>query len=499
MLAAMAWPALAAAQAQPGPATTRLAAAPPTAASPGAAEDDALLELRQRLVERLSGNPQTPRNSTDLTLSPRPPAARAQSQRPAATAAAAAPASSPRPSAKPAARPAVDASAAPAGPAAAWSYDGATGPAAWGTLRPEYALCAQGQRQSPIDLHGGLPVDLEPVRFDYRPSRFGVLDTGRTLQVGVASGNHIDLGGRRFELRRVRFHHPAEHQIDGRRFALSAHLEHEDAEGRQVVVAVLFDPGPVQPVLQALWSHIPLEPQQEQAARINVDFAGLLPADRRYYTYMGSATVPRRRSVGRDAQPGDIGARTARGVRTAVPDERASAAGRRGAPDPAVGVSAWGRAPCRGDVPAVPCRRLEPRPAVHRSRGPVRFRRLRSPLCAAGAVCHAPAARSAMRRRRDPLSAAGAACGQQQRPQPQARQPLPDTPGRQRPRLVLRHLDEQHARTHHHVQQQPAVDGHPQAVAVGDQVADHAGGQSRQQHGGQQRERDAGDGVAQFP
>ncbi len=292
VLAAMVCSAPAAAQAQPSPATTRVAAAPPTAASPGAAEDDALLELRQRLVERLSGSPHTPRNSTDLTLSPRPPAARAQSQRPSATAAAAAPASSPRPSAKPAARPAVDASAAPAAPAAAWSYDGATGPAAWGTLRPEYALCAQGQRQSPIDLHGGLPVDLEPVRFDYRPSRFGVLDTGRTLQVGVASGNHIDFGGRRFELRRVRFHHPAEHQIDGRRFALSAHLEHEDAEGRQVVVAVLFDPGPVQPVLQALWSHIPLEPQQEQAARINVDFAGLLPADRRYYTYMGSATTP---------------------------------------------------------------------------------------------------------------------------------------------------------------------------------------------------------------
>lgn len=292
VLAAMVCSAPAAAQAQPSPATTRVAAAPPTAASPGAAEDDALLELRQRLVERLSGSPHTPRNSTDLTLSPRPPAARAQSQRPSATAAAAAVASSPRPSAKPAARPAVDASAAPAAPAAAWSYDGATGPAAWGTLRPEYALCAQGQRQSPIDLHGGLPVDLEPVRFDYRPSRFGVLDTGRTLQVGVASGNHIDFGGRRFELRRVRFHHPAEHQIDGRRFALSAHLEHEDAEGRQVVVAVLFDPGPVQPVLQALWSHIPLEPQQEQAARINVDFAGLLPADRRYYTYMGSATTP---------------------------------------------------------------------------------------------------------------------------------------------------------------------------------------------------------------
>ena len=281
-----------------GPPQTRVASAPATSTPPGAAEDDALLELRQRLVERLSGNPQTPRASTDLTLSPRPPApaARPAAPRPAAVAAvpAAAPAAppptkpEPKPAGKPASRAAPEASPAPG----AWSYDGATGPSAWGTLRPEYALCAQGQRQSPIDLQGGLPVDLEPVRFDYRPSRFGVADTGRTLQVGVAGGNHIELGGRRFELRRVRFHHPAEHHIDGRRFALSAHLEHEDTEGRQVVVAILFDPGPAQPVLQALWSHIPLEPQQEQAARASLDFTGLLPMDRRYYTYMGSATTP---------------------------------------------------------------------------------------------------------------------------------------------------------------------------------------------------------------
>lgn len=272
-----------------------VAAASPVATAPAATNAaplvpaptpaDPLVDLRQRLVERLAVGQPAPGGSLELRIAPRPPSA------------------APAPAANPAtpARPATTrtAAAAPArghaagnGPALPWTYDGSTGPSAWGALKPEYALCAQGQRQSPIDLQGGLPVDLEPVRFDYRASRFGVVDTGRTLQVNVAAGNTIELGGRKFELKRVQFHHPAEHRIDGRRFAMSAHLVHEDAEGRQAIVAVLLDPGPAQPVLQTVWSHIPLEKHQERAARVAVDFAALLPPDGRHYTYMGSVTAP---------------------------------------------------------------------------------------------------------------------------------------------------------------------------------------------------------------
>jgi carbonic anhydrase len=272
---------LAAAQAETATSRVAVAAvspAPNPAAAAAAADADPLVDLRQRLVERLAAGQPAPGGSLELRITPRPAAAPTAPARPA---------------------PARTAAAAPtrtatAGAAAAqpWSYDGSTGPSAWGTLKPEYALCAQGQRQSPIDLQGGLPVDLEPVRFEYRASRFGVVDTGRTLQVNVAGGNVIELAGRKFELKRVQFHHPAEHRIDGRRFAMSAHLVHEDAEGRQAIVAVLLDPGPAQPLLQTLWSHIPLEKHQERQARVAADFATLLPPDGRYYTYMGSATTP---------------------------------------------------------------------------------------------------------------------------------------------------------------------------------------------------------------
>ncbi len=176
--------------------------------------------------------------------------------------------------------------------ATAWAYEGTAGPQAWGELKPEFALCGKGQRQSPIDLQGGLSVDLEPVRFHYQASRFAVVDNGHTVQVKVAPGNAIELGGRRYELQHFTFHRPGEGRIDGRQFEMSLHLVHKDAQGRLAVVALLLDPGPPQPVVQQVWNNLPLEKHEEAAARVALELPELLPADRRYYTYMGSLTTP---------------------------------------------------------------------------------------------------------------------------------------------------------------------------------------------------------------
>jgi carbonic anhydrase len=58
------------------------------------------------------------------------------------------------------------------------------------------------------------------------------------------------------------------------------------------VVAVLLERGAAQPLLQTVWNNLPLEKNEEVAARAPIDLNQLLPADRRYYTYMGSLTTP---------------------------------------------------------------------------------------------------------------------------------------------------------------------------------------------------------------
>lgn len=176
--------------------------------------------------------------------------------------------------------------------AAHWSYGGDNGPQAWAGLKPEFARCGNGARQSPIDIRDGIRVDLDPVQFEYRAGAFRVLDNGHTVQVNVAPGNAIEVMGRRFELQQFHFHRPAEERVDGRSFDMSLHLVHRDAAGKLAVVAVLLERGSAHPVVQAVWNNLPLEQGDEVAARAPLDPAQLLPQDRRYYTYMGSLTTP---------------------------------------------------------------------------------------------------------------------------------------------------------------------------------------------------------------
>ena len=189
------------------------------------------------------------------------------------------------------ARPAAKQAAAH-GSDAHWDYTGPAGPQTWGGLKPEFSLCGNGQRQSPIDIRGGLSVDLEPVRFDYQSSRFSVIDNGHTVQANLAPGNAIEIGGNRFELQQFHFHRPSEERIDGRQFEMSVHLVHKDPQGKLAVVTLLLEKGPAQPAVQKVWNNLPLEKNQDVPARVALDLNEILPADQRYFTYMGSLTTP---------------------------------------------------------------------------------------------------------------------------------------------------------------------------------------------------------------
>ncbi len=173
-----------------------------------------------------------------------------------------------------------------------WSYEGAGGPQAWARLQPEFAQCATGLRQSPIDIQGGVRVQLDPIAFDYKPGAVRVIDNGHTVQVNVAPGSTLEILGRRYELKQFHFHRPSEERIDGKPFDMVVHLVHKDAEGRLAVVAVLLERGSAQPVVQTVWNNLPLEKGDEVPVRAPLDPSGLLPAERGYYTYMGSLTTP---------------------------------------------------------------------------------------------------------------------------------------------------------------------------------------------------------------
>ena len=173
-----------------------------------------------------------------------------------------------------------------------WDYDGAGAPENWSKLDPNNKLCATGERQSPIDIRDGIKVDLEPIKFNYVPSTFRIVNNGHTVQVEVGDSS-ISLIGKTYELVQFHFHRPSEEMINGQRFDMVVHLVHKAYDGELAVVAVLLERGTEHPFIQTLWNYMPLEEKMPVSPpNAIVDLNALLPATRNYYTYMGSLTTP---------------------------------------------------------------------------------------------------------------------------------------------------------------------------------------------------------------
>ncbi|MBS1158085.1 MAG: carbonic anhydrase family protein [Proteobacteria bacterium] len=173
-----------------------------------------------------------------------------------------------------------------------WDYEGEGGPDNWSRLDPQNKACATGRRQSPIDIRDGIKVDLEQIKFNYRPSTFRITDNGHTVQVAVGDSS-ISLTGKSYELVQFHFHRPSEEKINGQRFDMVVHLVHKADDGQLAVVAVLLERGSENPFIQMLWNNLPLEKNVPVAPPdLIIDPATVLPASRNYYTYMGSLTTP---------------------------------------------------------------------------------------------------------------------------------------------------------------------------------------------------------------
>lgn len=186
----------------------------------------------------------------------------------------------------------VEAAAPVARPVIPWSYEGEGAPANWGRLRSDYATCDNGKRQSPIDIRDSINVDLEQIRFDYKPTLFRIIDTGHTVEVHVGEGSTISVMGKQYELVQLHFHRPSEERINGRVYDMSVHLVHRNLEGQLAYLAVLLEKGSEHPLVQTLWNNLPLEVGQELVPEVSIDLNSLLPENRTYWTYMGSLTTP---------------------------------------------------------------------------------------------------------------------------------------------------------------------------------------------------------------
>ncbi len=177
-----------------------------------------------------------------------------------------------------------------------WGYADDKGPARWGRLSPEFALCEEGLAQSPIDIRDAVETDLVAINFHYGETANSIFNNGHTIQVAIDAGSYIVYNGIRYDLLQFHFHAPSEHTIAGEAAALEIHFVHQDRNsGNLAVIGILLTAGDGEAGSAAyapIFDNLPLEVGEPAAAGGALALETLLPASRGYYTYQGSLTTP---------------------------------------------------------------------------------------------------------------------------------------------------------------------------------------------------------------
>ncbi len=164
-----------------------------------------------------------------------------------------------------------------------WGYEANDGPDVWGAMDSEWALCAQGREQSPIDLANAVKTRLPAVDLD-RPDEgefdvltqagvIGALDNGHTIQVNSKTGEKLTVGGKAYALVQFHFHAPSEHTVDGEHFPMEMHFVHQADDGALAVAGVLVEEGAANPGVAPLWAQLAEAPGTETTVEIRAEFA----------------------------------------------------------------------------------------------------------------------------------------------------------------------------------------------------------------------------------
>jgi len=202
-----------------------------------------------------------------------------------------------------------------------WTYDGISGPSFWGLINPEWSLCNQGQRQSPVDL---VPSELlydpglDPVYINQNQVKGRVINTGHTATFRVDRGHHhmVNISGAdlsyHYQVSSVVLHwgedsaRGSEHTVQGRAAAAEVQIlgyngelySGEDSAVRSpnggVGIAVLAQLGetPNVELEKIIKGASKLKFAGSSTSVSGVSIAGLLPPTSHIITYQGSLTQP---------------------------------------------------------------------------------------------------------------------------------------------------------------------------------------------------------------
>ncbi|CAN6443516.1 unnamed protein product [Victoria cruziana] len=174
------------------------------------------------------------------------------------------------------------------------------GPEHWGELNyPKWKTCADGKRQSPIDIQReNVTVfpKVEALRTRYKAARAVLKNKGHDIMVEWREdAGYIAIGTTKYFLQQTHWHTPSEHRLNNKSYDMEMHMVHKSKDGKVAVIGVLYKIGWIpDKFIQKLGSKLfYLAAHQKKVASVDL---GLMKnpfhvvSD--YYTYNGSLTTP---------------------------------------------------------------------------------------------------------------------------------------------------------------------------------------------------------------
>jgi carbonic anhydrase len=170
-----------------------------------------------------------------------------------------------------------------------YAYDeGPLGPTHWP------GLCNSGKMQAPIDIQRPRKMPADQLKINYEASDLDIINDCNRYRVLVKFPDNywLVVGKKPYDLAELHFREPGENAVNGKRPRMSIQFVHFSPEGVFLIIEVPVVAGKENPVVKALWEHIPDRGKENKVEGIKINPADLLPADRSFYRFPGSLTTP---------------------------------------------------------------------------------------------------------------------------------------------------------------------------------------------------------------
>lgn len=193
-----------------------------------------------------------------------------------------------------------------------WGYKGNMGPTHWGQLDADFAQCATGKAQSPINIPKKVTKSDQSLVTHYEPAALAIVEDGTTsLLIGqqqiIFSDGHgvqlnfpvdhtkesIEVNNQIYRLIQFHIHSPSETTLHGQSYPLEIHFVHQGDNGQVAVIGVLVKGGEANATMKKMIDHLPNERGTVfEIKDETVNPADLIPSNQSYYSFKGSLTTP---------------------------------------------------------------------------------------------------------------------------------------------------------------------------------------------------------------